>query len=183
MVHLCRQFMQGSIAGFHIFADIMPDVRLPLFLLTTLAVPGVAGGEQRRQMQSERETITEVTIQQRLIIRIPRLPVGRASMPAAPPAAPLPPIRWVERKADKCVPVETLAGATIAGTDRVDLLLLNGKRLRARFGDDCPALDFYSGLYVRMNPDGKVCASRDSIRSRAGGECRIESFSALVPSR
>ncbi|MGK6319442.1 hypothetical protein [Sphingomonas sp. DT-204] len=178
--------MPGSIAGFHISADIMPDVRLPLLLLTALAVPGAAGaagGEQRRQAASGRETITEVTIQQRLVIRIPRLPVGRASMPAAPPAAPLPPIRWVERKADKCVPVETLAGATIAGTDRVDLLLLNGKRLRARFGDDCPALDFYSGLYVRMNPDGKVCASRDSIRSRAGGECRIESFRALVPSR
>jgi hypothetical protein len=34
-----------------------------------------------------------------------------------------------------------------------------------------------------MHADRKVCASRDSIRSRSGGECRIASFRALVPAR
>jgi len=95
----------------------------------------------------------------------------------------LPPIRWVEKKADKCVPAIDLAAAAITGTDSVDLVLNGGKRLRARFGADCPALDFYSGFYVKMTNDGKVCARRDSIRSRSGGECRIESFRALVPAR
>lgn len=117
-----------------------------------------------------------------MIVRIPRLPVERTAMPAMS-VAPLPPIRWVEKKADKCVPVQNLAAASIATTDSVDLLLNGGKRLRARFGNDCRALDFYSGFYVKLNDDGKMCADRDSIRSRSGGECRIESFRALVPSR
>lgn len=163
----------------------MPDVRLPLLLIATLALPAAADGQQRRMAQGGRDTITEVTIQQRLIIRIPRVPVSRAPMAAAAPApaAPPPPIRWVERKAEKCVDVQALAGATIAGVDTVDLLLLSGKRLRARFSNECPALDFYSGLYLRMNSDGKLCSNRDAIRSRAGGECRIRSFSTLIPSR
>lgn len=126
--------------------------------------------------------ISQIIIQQQLIIRVPRLPVART--PAVSAAAPpLPPIRWIEKKTDKCVPVINLAAAAITTADSVDLLLNGGKRLRARFGDKCPALDFYSGFYVKMPPDGKVCASRDSIRSRSGGECRIESFRALVPSR
>jgi hypothetical protein len=168
----------------------MPSVRLPLVLIAAIAVPvgAVSAVPQQRRAAPppEPRVVTEVTVQSRMIIRIPRLPVARMAAPtaAAPPvAAPLPPIRWVERKTDRCVEVQTLAGATIAGADSVDLLLLDGKRIRARFNNSCPALDFYSGLYVRTNSDGKVCASRDSIRSRAGGECRIESLRALVPSR
>ena len=69
---------------------LMPDVRLPLLLFATLAVPasaGAAGDDQRRPARAGRETVTEVTIQSRLVIRIPRVPVGRAPMPAAASAA------------------------------------------------------------------------------------------------
>ena len=129
-------------------------------------------------------TITSVTVQQRMIIRVPRLPVGRMPITGPRgPSAPLPPIRWVEKKTDKCIPVVSLAAAAVTGTDSVDLLLNGGKRLRARFGSECPALDFYSGFYVKMPADGKVCASRDSFRARSGGECRIKSFRALVPAK
>lgn len=154
---------------------------LPL-LLTAAATPEPAEQSRPPAPPPGRRVVTEVTIQQRLIVRIPRLPLGRAPI-AASAAAPPPPIRWVEKKSDKCVPVQTLAAASIAGADSVDLLLNGGKRLRARFGNDCRALDFYSGFYLRMNGDGNVCARRDSIRSRSGGECRIESFRALVPAR
>ncbi|MHA6722224.1 hypothetical protein [Sphingomonas sp. RS2018] len=126
--------------------------------------------------------ITTVTIEQRMVIRVPRLPVGRTPL-AANAQTRLPPIRWVEKRADRCVPAGDLAAAAIAGADRVDLVLNGGKRLRARFDVACPALDFYSGFYVRIPADGKICAARDSIRSRAGGECRIDSFRALVPAR
>lgn len=166
----------------------MPDFRLPLFLLATLAAPSAASaidGERRGPIPPGRRAVTEVMVQSRIIIRIPRVPVGRVPMPASAvaPSVPPPPIRWIEKKADKCVPLQTLAGAAITGSDSVDLILAGGKRMRARFDDDCPALDFYSGLYVRTNSDGKLCAARDSIRSRAGGECRIESLAALVPGR
>ena len=55
--------------------------------------------------------------------------------------------------------------------------------LRARLGNDCPALGFYSGFYVKANPDKKMCAKRDSIRSRSGRLCAIQSFTSLVPAR
>lgn len=168
----------------------MPDVRLPILLLASLTAPVAAGAIEPQQRQQPpappqvRRSVTEVTIQSRMIIRVPRMPGGRSAMPsAAMPVAPLPPIRWVERKSDKCVPVEDLAAATITSSDSVDLVLAGGKRMRARLDDDCPALDFYSGFYVRPSNDGKLCADRDSIRSRSGGECRIASFTSLVPSR
>lgn len=125
-------------------------------------------------------TLTQVTIQRQLIIRVPRVPLGRLPMPAS--AAPPPkPIRWVEKKADKCIPLIHLAGAAITAGNSVDLLLNGGRRMRARFASDCPTLGFYSGFYVKMHEDGKMCAARDSIRSRSGGECRIKSFRLLVP--
>lgn len=120
-----------------------------------------------------------LVIQQRMIIRVPRLPVGRTPIAAA--AAPVPPIRWDERRTDRCVAATSLAGASITRPDSVDLVLIGGKRLRARLQDDCPSLDFYSGFYLRPTDDGKLCADRDVIRSRSGGACRIESFRALVP--
>ena len=157
----------------------MIAVRLPL-LLSLAAAPAAAVAQRVAPAQPERRVT--VTVQQQMIIRVPRLPVGRmpSSRTSSPPP---PPIRWVEKKSDKCVPVINLAAAAITGTDSVDLVLNGGKRLRARFGSDCPALDFYSGFYVKMTADGKVCARRDSIKSRSGGECRIESFRALVPAR
>ena len=173
----------------------MPSLR-PIVLAVMAAAAPTAAGEAQQQRRgapartpppqvrpSISGTITSVTVQQRMIIRVPRLPVGR--MPSTGPraAAALPPIRWVEKKTDKCIPVISLAAAAVAGSDSVDLLLNGGKRLRARFGSECPALDFYSGFYVKMPADGKICASRDSFRARSGGECRIKSFRALVPAK
>ena len=165
----------------------MPSSRLTAAAVIVAAVPVAAGDAQQRRADPPRPpvtgTITSVTIQQRMIIRVPRLPVGRTPVSGSGVTASLPPIRWVEKSADKCVPVINLAAAAITGSDSVDLMLNGGKRLRARFGSDCPALDFYSGFYVRMPKDGKVCSGRDSFRARSGGECRIKSFRALVPAK
>ncbi len=174
----------------------MPSLR-PIVLAVMAAAAPTAAGEAQQQRRgapvrtapsqirpSISGTVTAVTVHQRMVIRVPRLPVGR--MPIGGPrgtAAALPPIRWVEKKTDKCIPVVSLAAAAVPGSDSVDLLLNGGKRLRARFGSECPALDFYSGFYVRMPTDGKICASRDSFRARSGGECRIKSFRALVPAK
>ena len=46
--------------------------------------------------------------------------------------------------------------------------------------EDCPALDFYSGLYLQLQDD-RLCAGRDAIRSRMGGSCTIDRFKMLVP--
>jgi hypothetical protein len=124
--------------------------------------------------------VGQVTVRQRIIIRVPAMPIARTSLAPTPA---LPPIVWVEREAPQCVPVSALSAASIQRPDSVDLVLNGGKRLRARLGDECPALDFYTGVYLKRTSDGMLCAERDAFRSRAGGECRIEEFTRLVPRR
>ncbi|MEO6581492.1 MAG: hypothetical protein ABIN68_01635 [Sphingomicrobium sp.] len=87
---------------------------------------------------------------------------------------------WAESKGPKCVATSEIRGALLSGTDHVDLLLTDQRRMRARFDDDCPALDFYNGFYL-TTADQKVCVRRDSIRSRIGASCRIERFRKLKP--
>lgn len=124
---------------------------------------------------------TMIRIERRIVVRVPRMSLAPGLASAA--AAPLPPISWTEKRAEQCVPVAQLAGASITRPDSVDLVLSGGRRMRARLDDDCPALGFYSGFYIRPPADGRICARRDSIRSRSGGECRIEGLRALIPSR
>ena len=56
-------------------------------------------------------------------------------------------------------------------------------RIRARLDRNCPALDYYYGFYISPDEDGLVCADRDSIRSRVGGECQIDAFRRLRPEK
>jgi hypothetical protein len=149
-------------------------------LMLIVSAPAAAGQDkpQRARQQPGAATGT-VIIQQRMVIRVPRMPAGRVAMAAVP----LPPIKWVEKRGDKCVAAGSLAGAAITRADRVDLILAGGKRLRAVLEEDCPSLDFYTGFYLKPSADGKVCASRDMIRSRSGSACRIKAFRTLVPAR
>ena len=64
-----------------------------------------------------------------------------------------------------------------------DLVLRGGDRVRARFASSCPGLDYYSGFYIAPPADAKICAGRDVIRDRAGGECAISRFRNLVPDK
>lgn len=154
-------------------------------LLPPDALPDLGGGAGARKADLPKAGTTgirtaQVRIQQYVVIRVPRPdPVRRVSAPAAP----LPPITWVERDADRCVKMEQLSGAAITRSDSVDLVLAGGKRIRAKLGNECPALDFYSGFYVKPTKDGMVCAKRDIFRSRSGGECRIKAFRSLIPER
>ncbi|MBY8820770.1 hypothetical protein K7G82_00605 [Sphingomonas colocasiae] len=118
------------------------------------------------------ERYAQVTIRERVIIRVPT----RQSAPAKP-------IKWKEKKAPRCISLNALAGAAITGEDSVDLILRGGTRLRARLDRDCPALDFYSGFYIKPTRDRRICADRDTIHARSGGQCEINSFKTLVPDR
>lgn len=160
----------------------IPPHRLP-FLAAAIALPVLTAQAQQRPpaRPAPGDGQTIVTIQQRMIIRVPRLsaPPGAAVAMASRTQA----SRWVEKKADKCVPLIDIAAAALPSEDSVDLILNGGKRLRAKLARDCHALDFYSGFYVRMTPDGKACAARDAFRSRSGAECQIKAFRTLVPKR
>lgn len=115
------------------------------------------------------DTVTRLVVQDEVIIRIPVSP-----RPMGPP------VRWVERKGPKCVPIGAIRGAMLSGPEQVDFIFRNRARIRAQFDEDCPALDFYAGFYLQ--PDGEqLCAGRDAIHSRMGGSCTIERFKLLVP--
>jgi hypothetical protein len=114
--------------------------------------------------------MAQVMIHQRTIVRI---------QTRSPAVARAPMTQWRERKGPKCVPMDRVGAAAVVADDSVDLLLRGGSRVRAQFADDCPDLDYYSGFYIARGPDGQVCAGRDSIHVRSGGECRIERFRAL----
>ena len=122
----------------------------------------------------------QVLIRERITIRrVPRMPMAAPTL-----ARPVPMVRgWRERKGPKCVPVDRLAGASIVAPMAIDLLTVDGRRLRARLDHDCSSMDYYSGLYIRPGEDGQVCARRDSIRVRSGARCGIAAFRALEPVR
>ncbi|GGA46832.1 hypothetical protein [Sphingomonas psychrolutea] len=151
----------------------MPKAAFPALLLLTLTPAASA-----EVGQWDGAELAQLTIHQRIVIRIPRILGGRPEQRSEPPA-----IRWSEKKGPRCVPMDALEGAIITGSDSVDLIVADGTRLRAGFDDNCPALDFYSGLYVKGTADGMICADRDSIRSRSGSACRIDGFKRLVAKR
>jgi hypothetical protein len=98
-------------------------------------------------------------------------------------ASPARPMRWKEKKGPKCISTRAIAGAALMGQNSVDIILRDRSRIRAKLESSCPALDYYHGFYVTPNVDGQICADRDLIHSRMGGECGIDKFRTLKPVR
>jgi hypothetical protein len=117
--------------------------------------------------------------QQHVTIHVPRMTVTSTTIILRQPR--LPPVK--EKKTSDCVKLEKIAGFTVNTTDSVDLVLNDGSLLRAKLGNECPALGFYSGFYVKPAEDKKLCAGRDSLRSRSGRSCEIQAFRTLVVAR
>lgn len=117
---------------------------------------------------------TQIQIQRNSIVRVP---------PAAPPSRLPPPIRWKEKGAPNCIRWSNMAAAMVSSPTTVDLILRGGTRYRVKLEKSCQAIDFYSGFYVKATKDGQVCANRDSIHSRSGGECVIGKYKTLVPAK
>lgn len=131
----------------------------PTFTFLAMALLGDPGdGQQAAQF----------TFRQRVVVRVPRL-------------APVKPIEWREKRADRCTLLDGIGGAAFTNNGSVDLYFSDGRRLRALLGDKCPAIDFYSGFYIKPAADGQVCARRDAVRSRSGAACEIQAFRRLVP--
>lgn len=117
------------------------------------------------------------TFVQSVIIRIPARKSARYRPAGDPPRPPL----FKEHKGPKCIDASAIGGAAVTTPDSVDFILKGGKRVRAKLQDECPSLDYYSGFYVRAPQDGKICADRDSVHTRSGGDCQIDKFRALTP--
>ncbi len=140
-----------------------PAMALALFAL----IPGAAA-------PAERITVAQLQITHSFVIRIPGW--RRTPAPAAEPGT-----RFKEHKGPRCIDAVAIGGAAVSAPDSVDFILKGGQRVRAILEDQCPALDYYSGFYVVPPPDGKICADRDSIHTRSGGDCGVDKFRALTP--
>ncbi|TCP30737.1 hypothetical protein [Sphingomonas sp. BK235] len=147
---------------------------LPLLLAAPLAVSARAPAADWDGTE-----YAQLTIHERLIIRIPRVaPAPRGARAVSPP-----PVEWDEKRGPECLRVTALTGAAIDRSGDVDLVIEGARRIRAKLDDDCPTLDFYAGFYLRPTSDGQICAGRDAIRSRSGALCPISKFRTLVPKK
>jgi hypothetical protein len=138
---------------------VTPTIFLSLFpvLLGFLAVqPGMV-----------QQTVTRLVVQDEVILRVP-----------VQPRPFLPEIEWIEHKGPKCIPAGAIRRAVLSGDEQVDFVLADRRRIRAKFDEDCPALDFYGGFYLQPQDD-RLCARRDAIHSRMGGSCTIDRFRQL----
>ena len=138
-----------------------------------LLVLAFGGGEAARMQYAQSGSIS---IEQRIIVRIPR---ARPQRGAASPARRI--VTWREGRGPRCISARNITGVGMIGENNVDLVLRDSSRVRARLNGRCPALDFYRGFYVTATEEGRICADRDVIRSRAGAECEIEQFRSLRP--
>ena len=109
----------------------------------------------------------QILVREQVVIRV------QTQRPA--PAA----VQWKEGKGPKCIPARAILGAALLSQNSVDLVLRDRRRIRAKLQRSCPALDYYYGFYITPNADGMICADRDTIRSRMGGQCEIDTFRTL----
>jgi hypothetical protein len=148
----------------------MTSPAIPAALLLLLAAPAAPMGGPGFEGQ--------MLFHQHIVIRIPRMPAPQPmAMPEPPRATP----EFHEKDGPKCVASADLVAATIPTDDRIDVMMRGGERLRIRLDKKCRTLDYYTGFYVTAGHDGRVCAHRDSIRTRSGDECGIAKFRRLVP--
>jgi hypothetical protein len=77
---------------------------------------------------------------------------------------------------NRCIGVNAVAGAQLFGDSAIELTMQDGRRYRMFFSRECQALSFYQGFYYRRLKAGQLCAGRDVIGARSGGECPIASI-------
>ena len=137
--------------------------------LVLLAFGGAADEQQRPRPVQEGVPGLRHHILIRVTTAMRRAPVPGAML-----------VEWRESRGPRCVSARRIVAATSPRQESVDFILSDRTRIRARLERRCPALDFYRNLYVNPNEDGRICADRDAIRSRTGGECQIDQFRTLT---
>lgn len=79
---------------------------------------------------------------------------------------------------NRCISINGIGGAQIFGDSAIELTMRGGKRWRLLLAQECPSLSFYQGFYYQQKQAGQLCAGRDAVGARSGGECAI---AAIIP--
>lgn len=132
---------------------------LPLALLLALLLPLAGAGAQQHLHGPGGDAK----------IRIEKMRVADGQPLAG---RPLPP----RRGRNRCIAMDGIAGAQLFSDRAIELTMKTGRRFRMFFAQDCPALSFYQGFYYRRARAGQLCAGRDAVGARSGGECPIASI-------
>lgn len=109
--------------------------------------------------------------------RIPVRPGGAIGAGTTP--RPAPPRSGRKR----CIAIGEVRAAQIYGDSAIELTLRGGQRWRMHLAQECPALSFYQGFYYQQKRAGLICAGRDAIGARSGGECGIAAIVPVKPER
>jgi hypothetical protein len=144
---------------------------LPAMLLPLLCMAQPAGALQPRPARRA-APVPAPTVQSfdgQAWRRVPVRPGGPALADATRPQVP----RQGRRR---CIAVDTIAAAQLFGDRAIELTLKGGQRWRLYLAQECPALSFYQGFYYQQSQAGRLCAGRDVIGARSGGECAIASI-------
>ncbi|MCE7797321.1 hypothetical protein LWE61_12220 [Sphingobium sufflavum] len=119
-----------------------------------------------------------VTIERRIIIRIPTLP--RPAVPEArsfsPKAAVANPIA---RQKATCLTLRSLKGAALDERAGIIFVTATDNRYQAVLERGCRPVDFQSGFYLSPSADGAICAGRDMLHARSGLRCTIAGLTRL----
>jgi len=127
--------------------------------------------------------LNQVRIEQRVVIRISPSSQGqRERMLAALPRRPIA-TTFAQVAHGDCVPIEQIAGVHAVEDHRLLLFLRDRQVLSAGLERSCSASAFYSGFYVERSDDGKLCVTRDRLRSRSGASCQLDTLHRLVAIR
>ncbi|RJY08844.1 hypothetical protein [Aurantiacibacter aquimixticola] len=122
----------------------------------------------------------QVRIERRVVIRIgPAASRARTDMLAQLPRRPMP-TRFAEEDHGDCVDASSIVGVQPSGDNRLLFFTSDRQILAASLEDQCLARAFYAGFYIERSDDGRLCANRENLRSRAGASCQVENFSRLV---
>lgn len=159
-------------------------ILLPLLIAVHAhAVPASPDAAADKRDSHALTELAQVTIEQRVIIRVPVVrrpppPPGMEERAGAPPR-----VRWEEHGGPRCVAVRALRAAMVTSDRGVDLIMQDGKRMRARLGRECRPADLYSGFYIQPRSDGMLCADRDALLARSGANCPVDTFRRLSAER
>lgn len=76
----------------------------------------------------------------------------------------------------RCIDMRQAVSARLYGERALELTMRGGRHVRLFLAQACPALAFYQGFYYRPRGKGRLCAGRDVIAARSGGDCAIASI-------
>lgn len=150
-------------------------------ILVPLLLSGVSGAgrilPEEAPVREHQVHLAQLSIEQRVIIRIPAMPPRSSEAMEATPA---PAVRWKQSKGPRCLPLNLIRAAVVTDDSGVTMVVSRAERYLAHLGRACRPADFYSGFYISPNKDGVLCAGRDTLHARNGSACEIQRFSRMT---